>query len=100
VTYVDGVPSCPAGSYDCAVAAYNQCCAFNCSYYRDECGGFSPSPSCCSGYCGGPSGNASPLCVSRPVQVRGCCLVNEIRIPTSLRGAAGDWLVSYGYPIK
>ena len=64
VTYVDGAQSCPAGSYDCVVRAFSQCCGFDCSYYHDQCSAFSPSPSCCAGYCG--PGAATPGPVLRP----------------------------------
>jgi hypothetical protein len=97
VTFFDGPASCPAGSYDCVVAAYNQCCAYDCSY-EPECGASSPSPSCCSGYCG--SGSAKPGSCSPPVQARGCCLEKEIRVPSALSDATGEWIISYGYKVK
>jgi hypothetical protein len=98
VTYFDGAPSCPSGSYDCAVTANIECCTYSCAGSPD-CSASSPSPSCCSGYCGGGSATPNAACGSS-VEARGCCLPNEIRVPSSLRTAPAEWVVGYGYKVK
>jgi MYXO-CTERM domain-containing protein len=96
MTYFDGAPNCPVGSYDCVVNAHIECCGWDCSWVA-ECSSYSPAVSCCAGYCGPSTGSA--ITCGGETEARGCCLDGEIRMPSSMMGAPPEWLVSYGYQI-
>ena len=86
VSYFSGEPSCPSGSYDCVVTTGPLACGYDC-HGEDGCGSYSTPPSCCSGYKGGGCQNT---------KYRGCCLANQIMMPTSIESDSTEWTVSYG----
>jgi MYXO-CTERM domain-containing protein len=93
VSYFDGEPNCPVGSHDCLVNAHIECCGWDCSS-APECSSYSPAVSCCTGYCGPSTGSA--ITCGGETEGRGCCLDEEIRVPSAMMGAPPEWLVSYG----
>ncbi len=90
VTYFSGDRSCPSGSYDCVATAGDLGSGYDC-HGDSDCGGYSPAPTCCAGYKGNPQAST---------EFRGCCLPNEIRMPTAIQNASSEWVIGYGYKFK
>jgi hypothetical protein len=90
VSYFSGAPACPSGSYDCVVTTGPLACGYDCTR-QPGCGSYSPAPSCCSGWKGGGCANKT---------YRGCCLPNQIQMPTPVQTDSSEWNVSYGTKVK
>jgi hypothetical protein len=100
ITRFDGDRVCPVGSYDCAVTAMTVCCDGSGLSDPENCSDYSVLPSVCGGYCGpGQSMTPADESCSPAVQVLGCCLPNEIQVPSSFTDNRNELTVSYGYEV-